>query len=701
MKLASNAAPVERFGVVETETDFRIKPTPKAFQILTSKLYKDKIAAIVRELSCNAYDSHVEAGKGDEPFDVHLPNALEPELVIRDYGTGLSDTDVRTIFTTFFESTKENTNEQIGALGLGCKSPFSYVDTYTVKSFWNGKCNTYVCFIENALPKIKRVSSVATDQPNGVEIRITVKPEDTYTFQTKAQSIFKWFPLKPNVTGGRYYDHANDDTPLRKGDNWYYCRFNSASKAIMGNVAYPIDKGVMATHLTEFEQKLLENFVYYFGIGELDVQAGREELSYDTHTIRAIKKRVKAVSKHLSTVVETEFSGCKTFIEATQHYLQTSNGLELFNLVPPRFKGQIITGGIAPPCEGTLTVRRHPKLKFEYPRSNSRRRRGAAASGRTIEVCNVIEPWENVTIFIDDLKRGGRSRFAKFSNESTYPCYMFVPDAEAGVTVEDALKAFKGFPNVVLTSSVKVERATAKVRYFSYPRSSVERAAHLNKEHRKETEIDMDDGGIYVVSKLAEIQGPKAMGDISYDSLFVWVKHFYELTDCQTPIHIVPWTLKKRFAEHDDWQSLWDFVLNKLEERMADKDFMKAATAMRDQKDFPHTLFNRRWEISRRLPKTHPLNKFLTAYDEELPKDVRYWFKLMNMLDGDTTNWPEGSKPRRLFNFKRMRLQNLWKALDDLPLLKAVISNAPIEGEAAEDLAEYSLLALDKRKSSR
>jgi len=97
--------------------NFKIKASAKAFSILSSGLYANKIRAIIRELSCNAVDSHVAAGRTDTPFDVHLPNDLEPWFSIRDYGTGLSHEQVSSIYTTYFESTKTESNDYIGALG--------------------------------------------------------------------------------------------------------------------------------------------------------------------------------------------------------------------------------------------------------------------------------------------------------------------------------------------------------------------------------------------------------------------------------------------------------------------------------------------------------------------------------------------------------------------------------------------------------
>ena len=42
--------------------EFRIRNSAKAFNILSSGLYANKVKAVVRELSCNAVDSHAAAG---------------------------------------------------------------------------------------------------------------------------------------------------------------------------------------------------------------------------------------------------------------------------------------------------------------------------------------------------------------------------------------------------------------------------------------------------------------------------------------------------------------------------------------------------------------------------------------------------------------------------------------------------------------
>ena len=170
--------------------EFRIRNSAKAFNILSSGLYANKIKAIIRELSCNAVDSHVAAGKGDVPFEVHLPNALEPHFSIRDFGTGLSHDQVTNIYTTYFESTKTASNDFIGALGLGSKSPFSYTDNFTVTAIKDGRKGIYSAFINGeGVPSIALMMEEQTDEPAGVEIKFSVNDRTTTTSSVTKHSL--------------------------------------------------------------------------------------------------------------------------------------------------------------------------------------------------------------------------------------------------------------------------------------------------------------------------------------------------------------------------------------------------------------------------------------------------------------------------------------------------------------------------------
>ena len=94
---------------------FQIHASAKAFKILSSNLYRYKVAAVIRELSCNALDSHVDAGNKD-PFIIHLPTQIEPFFAIEDFGTGMTPDQIGELYTGYFASSKTDRNDQIAIL---------------------------------------------------------------------------------------------------------------------------------------------------------------------------------------------------------------------------------------------------------------------------------------------------------------------------------------------------------------------------------------------------------------------------------------------------------------------------------------------------------------------------------------------------------------------------------------------------------
>ena len=69
MKL-HNVGNTVKSNVTSKASTFTIQANHKAFKILSDSLYKDKIKAVIRELSTNAIDAHVMA-KNSDPYEVH------------------------------------------------------------------------------------------------------------------------------------------------------------------------------------------------------------------------------------------------------------------------------------------------------------------------------------------------------------------------------------------------------------------------------------------------------------------------------------------------------------------------------------------------------------------------------------------------------------------------------------------------------
>ena len=307
-----NTAPPNEviMGNVGEIGEFRIRNSAKAFSILSSGLYANKIRAIIRELSCNAVDSHVAADNQQTPFDVHLPNTLEPWFSIRDYGTGLDHNQVTSIYTTYFESTKTASNEFIGALGLGSKSPFSYTNNFTVTAVQHGRKGIYSAFInDQGVPSIVLMMEEQTTDPAGVEIKFSVNDRyDFDKFKQEARSVYTYFKLRPVISGCADFKFLESEYETQNIVPGVHSQKNGGRRsiAIMGNIAYPIDVPEADVTLGSLRSLLGCGLEIHFAIGELDFQASREGLSYIPQTVTSILTKLTALNTQLSIHLATE-----------------------------------------------------------------------------------------------------------------------------------------------------------------------------------------------------------------------------------------------------------------------------------------------------------------------------------------------------------------------------------------------------------
>jgi hypothetical protein len=324
--------------------EFRIRNSAKAFSILSSSLYANKIRAIVRELSCNAVDSHKAAGKEATPFDVHLPNQLEPWFSIRDYGVGLSHQQVTEIYTTYFESTKTGSNDFIGALGLGSKTPFAYTDNFTVTAVKDGVRGVYSAFInESGVPSIALMMSEESTDPNGVEVKFSVNVYNDFDrFITEARNVYSHFSLRPVVSGGlrsfKFFDVVYKEKDIVPGVHYTKgeYNYNNSSYAVMGNIAYPIAIPESDKELGNLSELLQCGLELHFGIGELDFQASREGLSYIPITVKNIKTKLEQLNARLATHIAEAADKIPNLWERL-YFLQTKHNDRLFKAAVEKY----------------------------------------------------------------------------------------------------------------------------------------------------------------------------------------------------------------------------------------------------------------------------------------------------------------------------------------------------------------------------
>lgn len=317
MKLQNRSTPTTVGGNTEAPRTFNINANDVAFGVLSSGLYNDKIRAIIRELSCNAWDAHVMAGKKDLPFEIHLPTDFEPIFRIKDFGTGLAHEDVMNLYCTYFASNKNQSNDVVGAMGLGSKSPFCYTTTqdasggFTVVSRFGGMKSIYSAYVDGA-PTIVCLSQEPTDEPNGLEVEFAVNTDDVWEFENKAKMALEFFSPDPTVNVEGF--EANKEDYAIRTSLWALRKPDSSVhglRAIQGMVQYnvgSIDSSRMSREQERAAQLPLDLF---FPIGELSVAASREMLSNDQRTVANILNMLTKVYDGMVEETRKSLNSCE------------------------------------------------------------------------------------------------------------------------------------------------------------------------------------------------------------------------------------------------------------------------------------------------------------------------------------------------------------------------------------------------------
>lgn len=304
--------PTDFEGMVpQTRIAFKIEANAMLVDILSNLIYKDKVLAVIRELSCNAYDAHI-SNKNPKPFSVQVPTKLEPVFAVEDEGCGLPADKIGDIFWTYGSSTKTKTNDQIGAMGIGSKSPFAYTkSSFVVRSRFDGVETHYLCFInENGTPDGAVTMTQDTTEPNGVRVEMGVRAEDISAFHQRIVSFFRYWKVKPTLINGDEINWA-PMKPILEGTGWYMEHTSTAghtkqAKAVMGHVAYPISLSAIPNPSADMRFVALNHFVIDFKLGELAFAASREELSYDERTVKALEAGAKRVMSEFYTKLASE-----------------------------------------------------------------------------------------------------------------------------------------------------------------------------------------------------------------------------------------------------------------------------------------------------------------------------------------------------------------------------------------------------------
>jgi len=322
---------IDTFGKIVRTSKVRPQDMGMIVDITVNKTYSYKELAVVREYVCNARDAHAYKGNLDQPFTITAPTIIDPIFRVRDYGDGLTEERFEEIFINIASSDKRESDVTDGCYGIGAKSAFCYSNEFMV-TVWNSGYKTMNLAHMSKKKELNwiQVSREKSDEPSGVEIEVSVKPESVEIFREQIVHICKYLQncAMPKLINMKQ-DEIKKDKVFVKGNGWFingseFVR-NSAGRyygnnatfeitAIHGNVAYTVDLSKLGKDFDNVPR--LGSIHFVFDLGEVDNPPSRETLEYTPKTILALKERCDLFKKEVLSESQKNMDASSNINEA-------------------------------------------------------------------------------------------------------------------------------------------------------------------------------------------------------------------------------------------------------------------------------------------------------------------------------------------------------------------------------------------------
>lgn len=280
------------------------------FQIFTKNIYSNPIGTVVREITSNCFDSHIEAGVENTPVLIKHTHDTQTDthfISFIDYGVGMSPDRIENIYGVYFESTKRKTNAEIGGFGLGGKTPLAYKrfvqtddgkgnydNSFEVITNYNGTKYHYLIFEAEKAPAWTLQYKEKTTERNGTEIRIPVLAKDIDKFEEELIRQLYYFE---GIIFDGFSEKVTNDYQIVRGKTFLY-RGDDVDEFIhvcLGKVYYPIDYNVLGLNKYDYRAPIAIDVP----IGKINVTVSRESLDYSETTITYLKKKLEEVIDEL------------------------------------------------------------------------------------------------------------------------------------------------------------------------------------------------------------------------------------------------------------------------------------------------------------------------------------------------------------------------------------------------------------------
>lgn len=353
MKLDTGVSNVQTYGT-GTDVEGTIDDTRLGLFVKILSQYSDIHGSITRELTTNAFDAHQEARDyRDKSVDELLAMGYEakvtdpeariarikdlkrqmknwkesnicvqlkrgsdssPSMIFKDNGIGMSTQRIEEIYSKYLGSTKSGTNSQIGAFGLGSKSPLGYTDMFYVTTRFDGTEYSWIVRKGAIKPIYTLAYSKPTDEKNGTTVEIPIKEDDKHRFILAIKNQLSYFDD---------IDYAGIDISpyeVYRGKHFYF-RTNSPFQRIhlvIGRVAYPLNTQIMGIMHDRVAMIPVGLWFSMEEIDKIDIMWGRENVEYTPRTITAIKEKIKLFHEEVAQIAKDKSIDTSDFVKHFQ-----------------------------------------------------------------------------------------------------------------------------------------------------------------------------------------------------------------------------------------------------------------------------------------------------------------------------------------------------------------------------------------------
>lgn len=276
-----------------TGQEFTINSSAIAFELLVKDLYKDTPLSVVREIVLNAVDA---CRKNNGKVSITVPSHENPMLIVQDTGIGMDENFIYQVYTSFFSSTKNNSNDETGSFGLGAKTPLAYTDTFMIQSSKDGVENTFAIFKnDKGIPCIQKLDTKASDK-TGTSVSVNIKKVDICAFQDAIIKVVSGLDAIPELLNADDKFNFNIKENFKNTHSLFLRdSYNERHTVSMGNIVYffYIDNFVDSyerSRINRFLNTKQYRFNLVANIGDLDISPSREELRDTDKNKKNIKK---------------------------------------------------------------------------------------------------------------------------------------------------------------------------------------------------------------------------------------------------------------------------------------------------------------------------------------------------------------------------------------------------------------------------